>query len=513
MHAGGVGERDARRHPVDQAVVAGGERLHQPQRRGLGQALERGGRVLVRQHHQGDAVGVLAEVGRRPADVPGEHLHPVGPGAEALEPVEVGDGHHQGVRVRHAAIVPEDAGMGAPTPWSVRLRAGTAAAGLVALAGCGGGPESVGEGVTPAPRPSATSTAATSPPTTGATAPAEPVETLPTGTPGPATVLAEGLPLPWSLAELPDDAGWLLSLRDDATVRHVARDGAVSPVATTEAGGRVPGTDPQGEGGLLGLAVLAQAERTWVYAYQTVDGADGRANQVVRMPLSGTPGAFALGALEPVVTGIPAARIHNGGRLAFGPDGMLYVSTGDAGETSRSQDPESLGGKILRVTPGGAPASGNPFAGSPVWSLGHRNVQGLGWDGEGRMFASEFGQNTFDELNLVEPGANYGWPVVEGAGGDDRYRDPLVTWATSEASPSGLVVTGDAVYLAALRGERLWRVPLVPDEAVVGPPEALLVGEQGRLRDVVLDDGPDGPALVVLTNTGQGDRVLRLPLG
>ena len=275
----------------------------------------------------------------------------------------------------------------------------------------------------------------------------------------------------------------------------------------------MPGTDPQGEGGLLGLAVLEQADRTWVYAYQTVTGPDGRANQVVRMPLSGTPGAYALGGPEPVVTGIPAARIHNGGRLAFGPDGMLYVSTGDAGETSRSQDPASLGGKILRVTPEGAPAPGNPTAGSPVWSLGHRNVQGLGWDAQGRMFASEFGQNTFDELNLVEPGANYGWPVVEGAGDDDRYRDPLVTWATSEASPSGLVVTGDAVYLAALRGERLWRVPLVADEAVVGPPEALLVGEQGRLRDVVLDDGTDGPALVVLTNTGGGDRVLRLPLG
>lgn len=395
-------------------------------------------------------------------------------------------------------------------PWSVRLRAGTAAAVLVALAGCGGGPESIGEGVTPAPRPSATSPTSLTPTTSGA---AEPAATLPTGVPGPATVLADGLPLPWSLARLPDDGGWLLSLRDDATVRHVARDGAVSPVATTEADGRVPGTDPQGEGGLLGLAVLEQADRTWVYAYQTVTGPDGRANQVVRMPLSGTPGAYALGGPEPVVTGIPAARIHNGGRLAFGPDGMLYVSTGDAGETSRSQDPASLGGKILRVTPEGAPAPGNPTAGSPVWSLGHRNVQGLGWDAQGRMFASEFGQNTFDELNLVEPGANYGWPVVEGAGGDERYRDPLVTWATSEASPSGLVVTGDAVYLAALRGERLWRVPLVADDAVVGPPEALLVGEQGRLRDVVLDDGTDGPALVVLTNTGEGDQVLRLPLG
>lgn len=386
-------------------------------------------------------------------------------------------------------------------------RTAAAAVLLLALTACGGdAPESIGEGVTPAPRPPASSPDPTTS-TTGA------ADALPTGVPGAPTVLADALPLPWSLAPLPDDAGWLVSLRDDATVRHVARDGAQTPVATTSADGRVPGTDPSGEGGLLGLAVLEQTDRTWVYAYQTVTDPDGRANQVVRMPLTGDAGAYALGAPEPVVTGIPAARIHNGGRLAFGPDDMLYVTTGDAGETSRSQDPASLGGKILRVTPEGAPAPGNPTAGSPVWSLGHRNVQGLGWDAQGRMFASEFGQNTFDELNLVEPGANYGWPVVEGAGGDAAYRDPLVTWATSEASPSGLVVTGDAVYLAALRGERLWRVPLVGDDAVVGPPEALLAGEQGRLRDVVLDDGPDGPALLVLTNTGEGDRVLRLPLG
>lgn len=400
--------------------------------------------------------------------------------------------------------------MGPSTPHPRRPHAAVAAALLLAVAGCsGGGPDRVGEGVTPGPRPSATS----EPTPSAAADPSEPSDALPTGVPGQASVLADGLPLPWSLARLPDDAGWLLSLRDDATVRHVARDGSVTPVATTDPDGRVPGTAPQGEGGLLGLAVLPDAGTTWVYAYQMTTGAGGSTNQVVRMPLGGGPGAYALGEPAPVVTGIPAARIHNGGRLAFGPDGMLYVSTGDAGGTSRSQDPASLGGKILRVTPEGAPAPGNPSAGSPVWSLGHRNVQGLGWDDEGRMFASEFGQNTFDELNLIEPGANYGWPVVEGAGGDPAYRDPLVTWPTSQASPSGLVVTGDAVYLAALRGERLWRVPLVDDDAVVGPPEALLVGEHGRLRDVVLDDGPDRAALLVLTNDGEGDQVLRLPLG
>jgi glucose/arabinose dehydrogenase len=135
------------------------------------------------------------------------------------------------------------------------------------------------------------------------------------------------------------------------------------------------------------------------------------------------------------------------------------------------------------------------------------------------MFASEFGQNTFDEVNLVQPGANYGWPVVEGAGGDPDFVDPLVTWSTAEASPSGLAVTADAVYVAALRGERLWRLPLVDGPQVVGSPQAYVTGELGRLRDVLVEPGGGGPALLVLTNNvgrdpgPQDDQVLRLPLG
>jgi glucose/arabinose dehydrogenase len=193
---------------------------------------------------------------------------------------------------------------------------------------------------------------------------------------------------------------------------------------------------------------------------------------------------------------------------------MLYATTGDATDGRAAQESGSLAGKILRLTPDGQPAPGNPFAGSPVWSLGHRNVQGIGWDAAGRMYASEFGQNRLDELNLIKPGANYGWPHVEGSGGAPRFTDPLVTWTTDEASPSGILVTGDAVYLAALRGERLWRVPLA--DGRVGTPEPLLVGDLGRLRDVVL--APDGGSLYVLTNnTARGtpragdDRLVRLP--
>jgi len=283
---------------------------------------------------------------------------------------------------------------------------------------------------------------------------------------------------------------------------RVAGDGAVTDL------GQVPGVDPGGEGGLLGLALSpAFADDSLLYAYRTAS--DG--NEVVRLRLDGDR----LGEPEVVLSGIPKSGNHNGGRLKFGPDEMLYVTTGDAGDTSRSQDPDSLGGKILRITADGDPAPGNPFDGSPVWSLGHRNVQGIGWDAAGRMYASEFGQNALDELNLIEPGANYGWPLVEGGGGAPEFVDPLVTWSTDEASPSGIAVTGAAVYLAALRGERLWRVPL-SDGGTAGSPVAHLTGEVGRLRDVVVTS--EGSLLVLTNNTSRGDaapdddRLLSIPL-
>jgi glucose/arabinose dehydrogenase len=267
-----------------------------------------------------------------------------------------------------------------------------------------------------------------------------------------------------------------------------------------------------------------------VFLYRTGE----RDNAVLRAELD--LDSLALGGLTTILDGIPKASNHDGGRIAFGPDGYLYVATGDAGNTQNSQDPESLGGKILRITPDGEPAPGNPDAGSPVWSLGHRNVQGLGWDASGRMFASEFGQNQLDELNVIEPGGNYGWPDVEGPGNGFEpppgvtYTDPVAWWPTSEASPSGIAVTEEAIYLASLRGERLWRVPLLGLPTAVaegesrgfGEPQALLEGEFGRLRAVHV--GQDGELYVLTNNTdGRGeprteggrlvdDRLLRVTL-
>lgn len=358
-----------------------------------------------------------------------------------------------------------------------------AVAALLVLVGCGGS--------SPVGEPGATTTSATG--TTSAAA-------TPTPTPTPTAIatstVADRLDTPWGVAQLPD-GDLLVGSRDQATVTLVSpRTGARSGVGT------VPGVRPAGEGGLLGLAVSPNfATDRQLYAYFTAESD----NRIVRL-------RYQDGQLtdpQPVLTGIPKGSNHNGGRIAFGPDGMLYAGTGEAGRTALSQDRSSLGGKILRMTPDGAPAPGNPSAGSVLYSLGHRNVQGLTWDGQGRLWAAEFGQNTWDELNLIEPGANYGWPTVEGKAGRAGFTDPYAQWTTAEASPSGIAYLDGAIWMAALRGTRLWQVPLDGSS-----PTAHLTGEYGRLRTVLTE--PDGTLLVTTSNTdGRGrpregdDRILR----
>lgn len=339
---------------------------------------------------------------------------------------------------------------------------------------------------------------------TGDVGPSRPAATSQTTSAAPTApeVVAAGFDVPWGLVVL-DDGSALVGERDTARVWRVPASRAPEPVTT------VPGVEPGGEGGLLGLAVPEGRTPGVFYAYATTESD----NRVLRVdPTASTESGEP--AVEVVLDGIPKAGNHNGGRIAFGPDGYLYVTTGDASDGALSQDPGSLAGKILRITPDGEPAPGNPDPGSPVWSLGHRNVQGLGWDEQGRLWASEFGQNALDEVNLIEPGGNYGWPHFEGPGGEPEFVDPVVTWTPAEASPSGLAVGPDGtLYVAALRGEALWEIP-VDEEGEVGEPERLLTG-YGRLRSVVVDD--DG-ALWVLTNNTSGadaadedDRLLRVP--
>ncbi|WP_354239858.1 PQQ-dependent sugar dehydrogenase [Arthrobacter sp. UYEF20] len=316
-----------------------------------------------------------------------------------------------------------------------------------------------------------------------------------------------GLQVPWSTVFLPDGTA-IISERDSALLRTVsagsgtAGSGGDSPAGTL---GKVPDVVPGGEGGLLGLALSPDfAADRYLYAYFTAAGD----NRIARLRVDEGNGQLQLGAPEIIFTGIPKASTHNGGRIRFGPDGYLYVGTGDSQRREQPQDPKALGGKILRITPEGRPAPGNPFGDNPVYSLGHRNVQGLAWDSAGRLWASEFGPDVDDELNLIVPGGNYGWPEVTGAPHRAGFRDAKVVWpSTADSSPSGLEIVGDTAYLGALRGQRVWAVPLRGEFAA--DPVGYFTGMYGRIRDVSL--APDG-RLWVLSNGQNPDFVLVLEL-
>ena len=338
------------------------------------------------------------------------------------------------------------------------------------------------------------------PDATGSAAP-DATGTAPPGTTGSVSgaveIISTGLAAPWSIAFLDDTP--LVSERDSGRVLELDGEGNGREIAT------IAGVVARGEGGLLGIAV----HDGYLYAYFTASGE----NRVERFELIGEPGSLSLGEAETILDGLPAAGVHNGGRIAFGPDGMLYVTAGDANDRASAQSLDALSGKILRLTPSGDVPDDNPFAGSPVYSYGHRNPQGIAWDAEGTLYASEFGQNTWDELNIIEPGGNYGWPQVEGIAGQEGFIDPVQQWRPSDASPSGIAIAADTLYIANLRGQRLRAVPLADPSTAT----ELLVGEYGRLRDAVA--APDGSIWVLTNNTdGRGrpaaddDRILRLPV-
>jgi glucose/arabinose dehydrogenase len=316
---------------------------------------------------------------------------------------------------------------------------------------------------------------------------------------GRAGTIATGLSVPWGIAFLPGGDA-LVSERATGRILRISRDGRRRRVVM-----RVPGVDTNsGEGGLLGLAVSpGYASDRWVYAYFT----SASDNRIVRFRLGG--------AIRPVLTGLRRGLIHDGGRIAFGPDGKLYAGVGEAGDSALAQNRRSRNGKILRMNPDGSVPSDNPFRGSLVWSYGHRNVQGLAWDRRGRLWATEFGQNEFDEVNLIQKGGNYGWPEVEGRGSTagGRFINPKVTWGTSEASPSGAAIAARTMYIGALQGDAVLRVRLNGSRARKEAP--LLQGRYGRIRTVVR--APDGSLWVTTSNRdGRGsprdgdDRIVRI---
>lgn len=314
------------------------------------------------------------------------------------------------------------------------------------------------------------------------------------------TIVSQHLQIPWEIAFLPE--GDLLVTERPGTLRKINPEGAVIPIE---------GVAHQGEGGLLGLALHPQfSQNRLLYLYLTTRGGSGLMNRVERYRFE----AEQLIQKTLIIDNIPGGPFHDGGELIFGPDGNLYITTGDAGQERASQNRRSLAGKILRVHDNGAIPSDNPF-GNAVWSYGHRNPQGLVFDDKGRLWASEHGPSGMDEINLIQKGRNYGWPVIKGDSTKIGMERPMIhsgaqqTWA-----PAGVVYWNNRLFFTGLRGEALYEVTITPEGQLAGL-RAHLQGVYGRLRAIQL--GLDGYLYISTSNTdGRGnphegdDKIIRL---
>jgi glucose/arabinose dehydrogenase len=317
------------------------------------------------------------------------------------------------------------------------------------------------------------------------------------------TIVAENIFVPWEIAFLPD--GTLLVTQRSGELLHIGKDRSSTPIA---------GVEHVGEGGLLGMALHPNfAENNWMYLYLTTHSGKGLENRVERYVLKDGN----LSDKRIILEAIPGAQYHDGGRIAFGPDGYLYITTGDAQNEALAQDTSTLNGSILRVADDGSLPSDNPF-GSAVYSYGHRNVQGIAWDNENRLWATEHGRSGlksgYDELNLIKAGGNYGWPNIEGDEVQEGMTAPVIHSGPDETwAPSGMVYFRDSLYFVGLRGSALYRARL--DGEKVGELVLYLRETFGRLRTVQI--GPDGFVYIATSNTdGRGtpdendDKILKV---
>ena len=317
-----------------------------------------------------------------------------------------------------------------------------------------------------------------------------------------AGVIARNFDVPWGIAFLASGQA-LVSERNTGRIIRVSPDGKKKTLGEID-GVEAPSGD--GEGGLMGIA-LAPGDEETLYAYHT-SGSDDR---LVRVSLAGGR----VGRSRKLLTGIPTSVHHHGGRLLFAPDRTLYLATGDAEDSDSAQDRDALTGKILRLTADGRAAPGNPY-GNRTWSYGHRNIEGLAFDARGRLWATEFGEQDADELNLIVKGKNYGWPEAEGRSGNDDFVNPKLTWRpTSTSSPAGLAIARSTAFVAALRGQCLFAVTL--DGNGVGKSSEHFTEDFGRIRNVVV--APDGDLWMTTSNTdgrtepgNDDDQILRVTL-
>jgi len=305
-------------------------------------------------------------------------------------------------------------------------------------------------------------------------------------------VVAQDLDIPWELVFLPDGSmlvtervGNLVRLRNDTEERMI-----------------ISGVEHRGEGGLLGMALHPDFENNgFLYLYLTTAEGGGLSNRVERYVFDMENNV--LSQKTAIINGIPGAANHDGGRIAFDPDGFLYVATGDAGRESSAQYTDSLAGKILRLEDDGNIPEDNPF-GNAVYSYGHRNVQGLAWDDEGRLWATEHGRSGilsgYDELNLIEKGKNYGWPEIQGDETRSGMEKPVAhSGASATWAPSGAAYRDGSIFFAGLRGEALYEYE-ISENRITEHFKSIF----GRLRNAV--SAPDGSLYIITNNTdGRGN--------
>jgi glucose/arabinose dehydrogenase len=344
------------------------------------------------------------------------------------------------------------------------------------------------------------------------------------GSPGALDVVASKLSAPWGLAFLPDGSA-LVTERATAKILRVGRPATPAGLTVTTLG-TVRGVTANGDGGLLGVAVSPRySTDSLIYVYYST-GTDNRIGSLkVTVPPqddgssspappapSAPPATFTPQAL---VTGVPHGTTDNGGALAFGPDGLLYASTGDAGKPASSQDAKNLAGKILRMTASGKPATGNPTKDSLIYASGLHNVEGLAWGLDDQMYAVDAGRSE-DALRHITAGANYGWTVP---GGKPAKPAPVAvqTWPLRTSTCAGVAVVDATLTTACLSGARVWVLQLTSHGTPFGAPMDVLTGQYGRLRDVVA--APDGSLWVTTSNTDShgdpgpdDDRIIRIVL-
>lgn len=290
-------------------------------------------------------------------------------------------------------------------------------------------------------------------------------------------IFTQDLNIPWDVEFLPAPIG---ASGPDGRILLTERPGNLLIIGQDKKVIPVQGVKHIGEGGLLGLALHPDfTNKHWIYLYLTSQTGNQITNRVERYRLNDAE----LSERTVILEGIHGSSVHDGGQLAFGSDKLLYISTGDAGQSNLSQDKNSLNGKILRVKDDGSIPEDNPF-GNPVYSYGHRNPQGLAWDDQGRLWATEHGRSGalsgLDELNLIEKGANYGWPVIQGDETREGMKTPVINSGPNETwAPSGLAFFDGRLFFAGLRGETLYAYNPETREL-----RKYFAGVYGRLRTV-----------------------------